>query len=197
MTKKAPKWHWTKEHHVDPKLIFPLAYVQYDANMALAAMLGLGLSAQATLPAQLADVRTRAKLVDEIDGPMVWNFGLPIDQIAYHLGRHVDVLSTRLDRFFPRSTGPLWRVGVTLRLWAGCISGAKTIAFKTAAGVNTTEARTMCNGWLEQGCQQDPVYAAGVETAPVFKRRRGQRVYFDGIAEGSVVRRHEKEIKTP
>lgn len=194
MAKKDPKWHWTKAFHTDPAHIYPLAAVQYDANMALAAMLGLGLSPQAALSDQLADVRRRAALVDEIDGPMIWDFRMSVDHIAYHLGRHVDVLSTRLDRYFPRSTGPLWRVGVALRLWAGCIGGAKTIAFKTAAGRNSTASRTMCNGWLEDGCRQDAVYAAGVETAPVFKRRRGQRVYFDGIADGATIRKYEKGV---
>ncbi len=83
-----------------------------------------------------------------------------------------------------------------LRLWAGCLSTAKMIARRTNDGQNTFEVRkTAFEEVIDKTSQVDKVYEAGVEAAPIWKKKVGQGddVSFDGVPENSAVRRYWKE----
>lgn len=77
-----------------------------------------------------------------------------------------------------------------LVLWSSCMSAAKTIAYKTRSGVNTPEVRGRIFVGLDRICRGSPLFRAGVQAAPAFKRGRRQRIYLDGVPEKSPVRRY-------
>jgi hypothetical protein len=79
---------------------------------------------------------------------------------------------------------------VLLVIWAACMSAAKTIAYKTRSGRNTPETRAKLFKAMDAAAKRSTLYRAGVEAAPLFKKRRGQRVYFDGVPAWSPVRRY-------
>jgi hypothetical protein len=77
----------------------------------------------------------------------------------------------------PTVSDPLDRIAIALRLWAGCLAAAKTIADATRSGIDATAAN-------------DGLFRAGVEAARMFKRLRGQPFFLDGVPERSAVRRY-------
>lgn len=79
---------------------------------------------------------------------------------------------------------------VLLTLWSACMSAAKMIAYKTRTGRNTPEMRAKVFEHLDESAKTRTLFRAGIEAAPLFKRRRGQKVYFDGVPKNSPVRRH-------
>lgn len=85
---------------------------------------------------------------------------------------------------------PIDRVIIALRLWAGCIWAAKTVAEGTLSGANTPTMQADAFAQIDDYARNDPVFAAGVEAAPAFKRRRGETYSFDGVPDDSPVRRH-------
>ena len=179
-------------HRVEP--IFPMSKLYYDGNMGMCWLLGLGLDESARLPEGLIQVKARAKLCHQIDASMVKDFALPIEHICQNVGEHIRRLDvwTAASPYFPPLMPVLSRVSVALRLWAGCMSAAKTIAFKTRSGVNTVADRTRIMGYIEQQVAVDEVYRAGVEAAPDFKRLRRQTVSFEGVPPGAAVLRYAR-----
>ena len=84
-----------------------------------------------------------------------------------------------------------WRMNILLRLWCGCLGAAKTIAAATMDGPNVAADRArIFSESLDPLAAADPVFRAGVRTAPTFKHRQQppQPYYLDGVPEGSVVR---------
>ena len=74
------------------------------------------------------------------------------------------------------------------RLYAGYLSAAKTIAWGVTGGKHTAATRAASIAQIEATARGDPIYAAGVETAPQYKWRvRGEGIYRDGIPAGSIV----------
>jgi hypothetical protein len=91
----------------------------------------------------------------------------------------------------PLSNGQ--KIGLGLRLWAGCLDAAKTIAAETRSGRNTPEMRKKAfEIQLDPIARVDKIYEAGMETAPIWKEKIGQRsdVSFEGVPENSAVRRY-------
>lgn len=159
-----------------------------DKNMAIALALGHGLaSGELGLPSGLADVDTRAWLVEEVDRPL-----LNDEQGTARfdvLGAQIRHMAACTEPLMPEVTDPLDRAAVALRLWAGCLLAAKTIAAETRSGSNTAAGRSELFATIDQLAAADPVVCAGVEAAPVFKRLRGQTFSLDGVPENSAVRR--------
>jgi hypothetical protein len=161
---------------------------QGDPNMELARVFAQGLGPAPTLPAPLRAVARRAELVDAIDGSLVTGGNI------YELGFQI---ASRLRRVVEGSRGlvadlpdPMERINVVLRLWSGCITGAKVIAHETRSGPNSVEYRRGIVPQIEAIADQDPIYAAGLEAAPVFKILRDQTYSLEGVPENSRVRRH-------
>jgi hypothetical protein len=79
---------------------------------------------------------------------------------------------------------------ISLRIWSGCLSAAKTIAFRTMDGPNNPEKRESIFRQIELIAQGDPIYCAGVEAAPSFRRLLKEDYSFEGVPKNSVVRRY-------
>src|SRR5262249_17166793 len=110
-------------------------------------------------------------------------------------GQHV-LLLARLDPALKDVAAPLVpdigdeeaRVSICLRLWAGCLDGAKIIALETRSGPNTIERRARAHATvIVPRAAADPIYAAGAEAAPAFKHLRNQPMCFDGIPADSIL----------
>jgi hypothetical protein len=94
----------------------------------------------------------------------------------------------------PDVPGALDRVNVALRLWSGCLSAAKTIALETRSGPNTPAMRANAFASLDALAHGDPIFAAGMEAAPAFKKLRDQPYSLDGVPKDSPVRRYAEEV---
>jgi hypothetical protein len=80
------------------------------------------------------------------------------------------------------------RLGPSLRLYAGYLSAAKTIAWGVTGGKHTAVTRAAAIAVVEAEAQKDLIFRAGVETAPHYKWRvRREGIYNDGIPAGSTV----------
>jgi hypothetical protein len=93
------------------------------------------------------------------------------------------------------------RANITLRLWASCLSAAKTMR-KTYVAVNpdgslreecyTPQKRqdTFKNA-IDPIANKDELYRLGVEAAPIFiKEIRGQKIFSEGVPPDSAVTKH-------
>lgn len=159
-----------------------------DPNMALAYLFAEHLGRAPDLPVSLRDVDRRAELVDAVDGSFITGSSLPevLARLADRLRSVAEI--TRESLPDPDIPDGLTRVNVTLRLWAGCISAAKTIASETRSGANTPELRASIFAEIDSIADRDAIYRAGVEAAPAFKRLRKQPWSLDGVPARSPVR---------
>ncbi|MGA9154415.1 MAG: hypothetical protein WBZ36_27850 [Candidatus Nitrosopolaris sp.] len=108
-----------------------------------------------------------------------------------------EIFLNRIDdlvrHYIPGEMNEKYRKSIGLRLWSSCLSAAKTIALETRAGQNTPDNRTEIFQYLDQIAVQDPIYTAGVESAPLFKKERQQCYSFNGVPLTSPVRRYPNE----
>ena len=108
-----------------------------------------------------------------------------------------EIFLNRIDdivrRYIPDERNEKYRKSIGLRLWSGCMSAAKTIALDTPDGPNTPNIRTKIFQDLDLKANQDPIYRAGVESAPLFKKKRQHCFSFNGVPLTSPVRRNPNE----
>lgn len=158
-----------------------------DPNLPLGLSLGRGLAPHAPpLPASLADVGKRAEFVNKIDRPwLVDGYGV----IAWaEMGRHLESAAAVSAAAMADVTDPLDRMSVALRVWAGCLYAAKTIANETRSGANTADARArIFTAVIDPIAADDPVFRAGVEAAPAFHAIRRKPCFLDGVPADSAV----------
>lgn len=80
------------------------------------------------------------------------------------------------------------RINISLRLYAGYLEAAKTIAWGVTGRKNTAATRFNEIQIVEARAAGDAVYRAGVESAPQYKWRvLREGIYRDGIPSGFVV----------
>jgi hypothetical protein len=170
-----------------------------DLNPALGYEFAIALGECPSLPDSLGDVDDRAALIDAIDRPFAVEKIEPGDEgtkvlrdVVRNIGTNVGALARTSAAYMPGVADPLDRVIIALRLWAGCIWAAKTVAEGTLSGANTPTMRADAFAQIDDYARNDPVFAAGVEAAPAFKRRRGETYSFDGVPDDSPVRRHPR-----
>lgn len=143
------------------------------------------------LPSSLHDIRIRARLVDDVDKSMGKHFGqaqiFALPQSTFD--DMIKDMTTNAENHIKDVDNTSVRNGVALCLWSGCLSAAKEIALGTLEGENTPETRMYAfTNLIGPLCRVDELFKAGVETAPVFKRLRGQEIDFEGVPKSSPVR---------
>jgi hypothetical protein len=158
------------------------------------------------LPPSLGGVRIRP--ANENRAAVLKEIGNPLDahvravQAAvkdpYVLPPQLPMLADRLlkDKALDQLTARLLpdvadlpaRINIALRLFVGYLDTAKTIAASTRAGPNSAATRQALIPIIESRTANDPIYRAGVEAAPHYKRRvLGEPIFLDGIPAGSIV----------
>ncbi len=164
-----------------------------DPNMNFALWLGQGIAGgrPLTLPAKLAGVEQRASFLVRIDGLLMPGSD-PASQVT-GLGQRIRYLADASVADMPDVPDPLDRVAIALRLWAGCLSAAKTISDATLSGPNSAADRARLFPSIDGVAQQDVLFRAGVEAAPIFKRLRNQPYFLDGVPAESPVRRYAQD----
>lgn len=75
-------------------------------------------------------------------------------------------------------------------MWSGCLLAAKSIALETMSGKVSAESRRTNFLAIDMVSAQDPVFRAGVELAPAFKKMMHQEYSLDGVPPESPVRRY-------
>jgi hypothetical protein len=82
------------------------------------------------------------------------------------------------------------RINITLRLYAGYLDTAKTIAWGVTGRKNTAATRDPEIRQIDGQATTDPIYLAGVEVAPHYKWRvLREGIYREGIPAGAIVLR--------
>jgi hypothetical protein len=145
------------------------------------------------LPSSLQDTRIRARLVGDIDKAMGKHFGqvqiFALPQSTFNT--MMRDMTTTTEKHIKDVDNTSARNGVALSLWSGCLSAAE-IALGTRDGPNTAESRMdIFANLTDPLCKVDELFKAGAETAPVFKRLRGEEVKFEGVPESSPVRMYK------
>lgn len=161
-----------------------------DPNMNIAIQWANGIGPPPALPLLLENVEKRARFADAIDNSLINNsllHTLTGDQKAQRL-KDIAAISRE---YIPDDGDDNIRANIALRLWSGCLSAAKTIAVETKSGQNTTEMRTsIFSEMIDSKAKEDPIYCAGVEAAPSFKKLRNQDYSLEGVPENSAVRKY-------
>ena len=142
------------------------------------------------LPKSLQDVQQCARLIDQIDSKLIRDSfldELDDNEKAERLNNITEVIR----QFISDVNDDNEIKNLILRLWAGCMSGAKGIALETKSGPNTPELREKIFGQkIDIVSERDPIYRAGVEAASTFKRLRNEVYSFEGVPERSPVKEH-------
>jgi hypothetical protein len=156
-----------------------------------------------SLPQSLENVKIRADLINKINNRLNIDINRDLES-GSKTGQlnNIDKSSkmellediTKLIHFYVLANNDKNKlVSIALRLWAGCLSAAKTIAHGTRDGENTAAIRNSIFNFIDERCKIDSVYRAGVEAAPIWKRQIRDTISFDGVPEDSSVRRYSEE----
>ena len=97
---------------------------------------------------------------------------------------------------------PIARINLTLRLWVGCIEAAKVIRdtemdFKDGSfyerKISPEDREKYCAEIITPKSLADPIYLAGVEGAPIFRKViRNQEICSDGLTDDCVLMKYVK-----
>lgn len=161
-----------------------------DPNMDTALRWANELGSPPKLPCSLQDVNQRARLVNCIDRPLI--SGSLLHKLSdAEKAQRLNTVARLSKEYISDVDDDDDRVNITLRLWSGCLSAAKTIALQTRSGPNTPNIREFTfKEKIDPIAQKDSIYCAGVEAAPSFKKLRGEDYSFEGVPENSPVRRY-------
>jgi hypothetical protein len=180
-----------------------------DSNMITTYSWAAGVFQQ-DLPSSLIDVEKRAKLVNEINTPLIRgknNYqsetmlkdlddnekNLRLDDMAQI---SMSYLTEQLDNKI--------RKNLVLRLCVGCIDAAKAIRFTYVSGIKdgvvveapiAIEYRQSLFALIDLLSKTDLIYKAGVEAAPAYKKLVNQHYSFNGVPPNSAVRKYPNEYK--
>jgi hypothetical protein len=168
-----------------------------DLGMAVAYAVAQTFGPPPALPASLHPIDARVAVVAAIDRPFLED-GLVCDASGALLANQQRFIDQRLREIASASASGVpdvpdntERLKICLRLWSGCLSAAKEMReFDANRTPYTKETRAESFRAIDTIAHSDPIYAAGVEAAPGFVRKRGQRCYTDGIPDTSCVRRY-------
>ena len=165
-----------------------------DPNMSTALSWAEELGSIPDLPSSLDKVQTRAELVKAINVPLIIDLqgraSLLFQISPEDKERRFDELGKISLKYIPDISDETTRINITLRLWSGCLSAAKTIAMETLSDKNTSGIRQQIfTSMIDPTARSNEIYRAGVESAPALKRSLNEPISFDGVPENSSVRR--------
>jgi hypothetical protein len=83
-------------------------------------------------------------------------------------------------------------ISISLALWSGCLSAAKTLTAETRSGPNA-QLRERTFEMIDKLSHDRPIFGKGVEIAPLWKVKIGQGsdVFFENVSPHSPVRKFE------
>lgn len=183
-----------------------------DSNMLITYSWAAGLFQQ-ELPSSLMDVEKRAKLVNEINAPLIQGNNrdsltvnlMLIDLDSKEEDRRLDDIAQNSLTYLTEQMDNKLRKNILLRLWTGCMEAAKAIRFSYVAGIRdgivieapiTHEYRqALFTSLIDLLSKVDLVYAAGVEAAPIYKKLVKEYYSFAGVPTNSIVRKYSNESK--
>jgi hypothetical protein len=160
-----------------------------DPNLEVAMKWAQELGPTPDLPSSLKKVEKRATLVDVIDTEFIAGANLGILDAQAKSDR-LESLGKATHRFMPKEDDARSRCNIALRLWAGCMSAAKTIADRNNEYRNTPETRKRDFALIDSYANNDAIYRAGVEAALAFKELRFEKYYLDGVPASSAARKY-------
>jgi hypothetical protein len=172
-----------------------------DANMITAYFWACEIF-QPELPSSLSDIYRRAKFVKDINAilivPINANFesggnGQLIDFSTDIKSKILNDIAEKSKSYILNEDNNNILINITLRLWAGCMDAAKSIAFETMDGANTPLKRETSFCQIDLFSKFDLIYCAGVEVAPSFKKLHEEYYTFKGVPANSVVRRYPND----
>jgi hypothetical protein len=182
-----------------------------DPNMITAYSWAAGLLFQQELPSSLADMEKRARLVNEINVPLIQGKGTSVPAGAMLMdlddnerSRCLDDISQISMSYLTEQLDDTVRKNILLRLWTGCIDAAKAIRFNYVVGVRdgqvieapiTIDYRQILFKLIDLLAKTDSIYKAGVEAAPVYQKILKEYYSFNGVPADSVVRRFPNEYQ--
>src|SRR5262245_19279433 len=129
-----------------------------DPNMAIAYALAQGLGPPSELPASLASVQARVRLVKAVNRPFAGE-SFPADPVArlqataFASGASIKALIDTSAPLVPDAPDPIERLNLVLRIWSGCLMAAKTIAHETRSGENTPDDRRKNFGMIDEAAR--------------------------------------------
>ena len=165
---------------------------------------------QQQLPSSLMDIEKRAKLMNEINGPLVSGNNPLVAPDKMLIDLDDDEKDLRLDdiaqismAFLTEQMDEKVRKNILLRLWTGCIEAAKAIRFNYVAGIKdgfVVEApitlqyhQALFTSLIDLHSRIDLIYAAGVEAAPAYKKLLKEYYSFRGVPSNSIIKRYSNE----
>jgi hypothetical protein len=173
--------------------------IMADPNTAIIYGWAEQLGRPPAIPSSLKEPRNVAKFVDFVDrnvfaNSKFWEFNTMERQ------KFFEDIAERTKIHLSDIKDYNQRINVTLRLWASCLSAAKTM-HKTYVIANpdgslheeayTPQMRQGTFKVIESIANKDEIYRLGVEAAPLFiKEVRGQEIFTDGIPSDSIVMKH-------
>jgi hypothetical protein len=159
-----------------------------DLNMDMALKWANEIEICPKLPSSLHDISVRRELILELDKPFLaqtlrddYYSRLNIESKNQCLKK----ISQISNRFIFDVENGKTRASICLRLWSGCLHGAKTIAFDTMDGPVTPEYRSLVHKKIIDLAKSDPIFLAGAEVAVDFKKSRNEGYSFEGLPEDS------------
>jgi hypothetical protein len=171
-----------------------------DPNMDIIYSWAEDLCPPPVVPSSLEETRDIAKFVDFVDKKIFanskfWEFGITERQ------KFLTDLAERTKNHLGDIKDANQRTNITLRLWASCISAAKTmrktyVIVKPDGGLAeepyTAQMRQDAfKNHIDLIANRDGIYRLGVEAAPLFiKEVRGQKIFGEGIPINSVVMKY-------
>lgn len=166
-----------------------------DTNVLTALGWAYEIGPSPELPQSLSfDIEHRAGIVNSTNGILI-EAPIELKNLSIFAKQQLlDSLCTNSATLLSDVSEGITRSNVLLRLWSGCLMAAKTIALSTTDGPVTPGTRTqnfkeIKSSWIPK----DPVFVAGVESAPAFKKLHREYYSFDGVPADSEVRRYPNE----
>ena len=178
-----------------------------DSNLITAYSWAAGLSQQ-VLPSSLTDIEKRAKLVNEINTPLIkaknGQDEMLIDLDAPEKDRRLNEIARKSIPYLTEQIDDILRKNILLRLWTGCMEAAKAIRFTYVAGIRngvvfeapiSIEYRQSLFNLIDLLSKTDLIYGSGVETAPAYKKVVKEYYSLNGVSSNSIVRKYTNEYQ--